>query len=67
VGEKEEKYSIGVDFGTLLARYKGKIAFEWVMPKLMQILDEEEENYIDRSRSDEQRKILFIALFCEKT
>jgi len=37
------------------------------MPKLMQILDEEEENYIDRSRSDEQRKILFIALFCEKT
>ncbi|RAS71989.1 hypothetical protein A3863_10425 [Priestia endophytica] len=65
MGEKEEKYSIGVDFGTLLARYKGKIAFEWVMPKLMQILDE--ENYIDRSRSDEQRKILFIALFCEKT
>jgi len=28
VGEKEEKYSIGVDFGILLARYKGKIAFE---------------------------------------
>ncbi|RPK12945.1 hypothetical protein FH5_03151 [Priestia endophytica] len=67
MGENREKYSIGVDFGTLLALYKEKIASEWVMPKLMRILDEEEEIYIDRNRSDEQRKILFIALFCEKT
>ena len=61
------EHSNGVDFETLLTHYRGKIVSEWVVSKIIRILDENEGFYIKRSRGDEQRKILFIVLFCEKT